>query len=67
MARTLPYKIECKSSYPFFELIAAFDCEPVALGYASQCQTANPGFTYRVKRGSKVLREFEAATRIVEQ
>lgn len=58
----LPYKVECKSSYPFFETIAALDCEPVAIGYADQCRTANPNFTYRVKRGKILIVEFEPVT-----
>lgn len=51
----LPYKVECKSSYPFFELIAAFDCEQPALHYAANCQKTNPINEYRVLKGSKVV------------
>lgn len=59
MATTvLRYKVECKSLHPFFEVIAAFDCEPVAIAYGSQCHTANPELTYRVKKGHVLLREF---------
>lgn len=51
----LPYRVECKSSYPFFEVIAAFDCEGPARGYARDCAATNPKFEYRVKKGTKVL------------
>lgn len=53
----LPYKVECKSSYPFFETIAAFDVEQAAKGYASECSLVNNSFTYRVSKGKKVLFE----------
>jgi hypothetical protein len=59
--RTLPYKVECKSSYPFYELIAAFDCQAAAIGYASQCGAANSDFAYRVMKGRRV--QFEAGKR----
>lgn len=51
----LPYKVECRSSLPFFELIAAFDCEPPAHHYAADCKKTNPAFEYRVVKGSKVI------------
>lgn len=49
----LPYKVECKSSLPFFELIAAFDCEQAAKAYAEECERVNRRFQYRVTKGSK--------------
>lgn len=45
----LPYRVECKSSYPFFETIAAFDCRPPAETYAMKCRETNPNFEYRVR------------------
>ena len=51
----LPYKVECKSSYPFFETIAAFDCEQAARTYVLDCSLANPSFTYQALKGKKVL------------
>lgn len=59
---TLPYKVECKSDRPCFELIAAFDCEGPAVAYAKECADSSPrsfARTYRVKRGKKVVAEFE--------
>lgn len=50
----LPYKVECRSSLPFFELIAAFDCEPPALAYAKDCARTNPAFKYKVMKGKEV-------------
>jgi len=44
----LPYVVECKSTQAFFEPIAAFNCRQAADGYAGECSTANPSFTYRV-------------------
>lgn len=44
----LPYVVECKSSYPFFEPIAAFNVESVAQSYAAECAAVNPQFVYRV-------------------
>jgi len=56
----LPYVVECKSSYPFFETIAAFNCKSVALSYASECFTSNPSFVYRVTKSKKVLMYYES-------
>jgi hypothetical protein len=55
---SLPYKVECKSSRPFYELIAAFDCQQAAEGYAGECALVNLAHSYEVKRGRKVLRHF---------
>lgn len=58
----LPYKVECKSDRPYFELIAAFDCEPPAIAYAKECADTSPrsfNRTYRVKRGKNVVATFE--------
>ena len=48
MARKLPYVVECKSTYPFFEVIAAFDCEAACKHYAKDCAETNPQFEYRI-------------------
>jgi hypothetical protein len=45
----LPYVVECKSTFAFYETIAAFDVEQAAHWYAAQCAEVNPRFTYRVK------------------
>lgn len=58
---SLPYKVECKSSYPFYELIAAFNVECAAFQYAADCQQTNPHFAYRVTHGRDV-REFASCT-----
>lgn len=44
----LPYVVECKSTYPFFETIAAFNVECAAHRYAAECSATNPQFEYRV-------------------
>lgn len=60
MRNHLPYKVECKSTYPFFETIAAFDCENPALNYASDCRSTNPTFEYRVmKHGKLIVNEWD--------
>lgn len=56
--RPLAYKIECRSTRPFYELIAAFDCEAPALAYAGECALTNNANSYRVKRGRKIIQEF---------
>jgi hypothetical protein len=56
MTSRLPYAVECKSIFTFFERIAAFDSPSAALGYAEQCAAGNPHNSYRVtKRGRKLL------------
>jgi hypothetical protein len=45
---TLPHIVECKSSYPFFEPIAAFDCLEAARAYKENCEKTNRRFAYRV-------------------
>jgi hypothetical protein len=57
---SLPFKVECKSTYPFYETIAAFDCEPAARAYAHNCAEANEAFTYRVTKRGKVLANGQA-------
>lgn len=52
----LPYKVECKSTYAFYELIAAFDCDKAAEAYAVQCAAANPRYDYRVVKGRRIIR-----------
>jgi hypothetical protein len=51
----LPYVVECKSSYPFYEKIAAFNVERIAIQYASDCAIAHPTFSYRVTKRGKVI------------
>ena len=63
MANQLPYKVECKRpEMAYAELIAAFDCQRAAEAYAGECALANMAFTYRVKRGRRVLQEFRPNT-----
>jgi hypothetical protein len=45
----LKYRVDCKSTYPFWETIAAFDCRPPAEAYARECAEANPQYEYRVR------------------
>lgn len=54
----LPYKVECKSSRPYYELIAAFDCEAAAVDYAGECALTNMRNSYVVKKGRIVVRQF---------
>ena len=62
----LPFKVECKSTYPFFETIAAFNCESPAKWYAAKCSATNPQFEYRVKKGSLLISSYGAIERGVE-
>lgn len=48
LSESLPYVVECKSTRPFFEIIAAFNCRQAADGYAAECGEANRSFEYRV-------------------
>lgn len=45
----IPFQVECKSTYPFFETIAAFDHIKVAYRYAQDCLQTNPRFEYRLR------------------
>jgi hypothetical protein len=47
---SLPFVVECKSTHPFFEVIAAFNVKVAAEAYAGECSTSNPSFEYRVVR-----------------
>lgn len=49
LAEQVPFTVECKSIYVFFEVVAAFNSEVVARRYAEDCQRANPKYEYRVK------------------
>lgn len=60
MSAPLPFKVECKSTLAFFELIAAFNCKGPAIWYAKECAKTNPDFTYRVKQGSKAIAKWGA-------
>lgn len=58
---SLPYKVECKSSYPFYELIAAFNVEAAATAYAGECALANAdtNYAYRVVHGRRTVAEWK--------
>jgi hypothetical protein len=49
----LPYVVECKSTYPFFETIAAFNVDIAAMSYAYDCKLVHPDFEYRVMKNGK--------------
>jgi hypothetical protein len=57
----LPYKLECKSASPCYELIAAFNCKDAAMNYAIACARSNVTYSYRVKHGRTLLQEIEPA------
>ncbi|MDR5726260.1 MAG: hypothetical protein RB191_02205 [Terriglobia bacterium] len=57
MKNPVPYRVECR--WPvnsWFEVIAAFDVERVALQYAQDC-AASTHMEYRVTYRGKVLHE----------
>jgi hypothetical protein len=55
----LPYRVECKAApRPYYELIAAFDCQQAAEAYAGECALANMALDYRVKKGKLLLRQY---------
>lgn len=55
----LPYKVECKpAGQAYYSVIAAFDCERPATGYAGDCALANLANQYRVKKGKLLLGQF---------
>jgi hypothetical protein len=60
MARNeLPYVIECNSQ-GWWEKIAAFNCEPPAVGYMKDCASVSfrgepPSYKYRVRKGRKII------------
>jgi hypothetical protein len=56
----LPYQVQCKSTYPFFETIAAFDSERVAFAYASECAGYNLKFDYQMAKGRRILANADA-------
>jgi hypothetical protein len=60
----LTYIVQCKSLYPFFETIAAFDCDRAAFAYASMCADGNSKFDYQVVKGRKVLADADACRSI---
>ena len=49
LSEQVPFTVECKSLFAFFEVIAAFNAEVVARRYAEDCQRANPSYEYRVR------------------
>jgi hypothetical protein len=44
----LPYVVQCKSSLPFFEDMAAFNVKSVAEHYMVSCAKVNPQFQYKL-------------------
>ena len=56
----LPYQVQCKSTYPFFETIAAFDCQQAAFAYAVECATVNLKFDYQMVRGRRIMANADA-------
>jgi hypothetical protein len=56
----LPYVVECKSLYAFFEPIAAFNHDKIAINYAVDCHIANPQYQYRVVKRKLVLYSSDA-------
>jgi len=62
MATKLPYVVECRSTYVFFEPIAAFNVDSVAIAYAKDCAKTNPMCTYKVVKNKKVLASNEAGS-----
>ena len=53
----LPYVVECKAFAPFYEPIAAFDCQRAAEAYRDECVLANKArptpFVYQIVDYSK--------------
>ena len=64
----LPYVIECKPvSRPYFDSIAAFDCQQPAVMYMLDCSLANPKSTYRVLKNKKLISEISPTQTTVAQ
>ena len=58
MKNPVPYRVECDpQGKTFFEVIAAFNSERVALAYATDCKVSNPANDYRVVNRKRVLHE----------
>lgn len=52
----LSFSVWCRSTYPFFEKIAAFNVQQAANAYAQECSQTNPTFVYKVRNaGNKRL------------
>ena len=52
----VPFRVECKWPHnSYFEVIAAFNAEKIAVTYATDCQAANKFLVYRVTKRGKVL------------
>ena len=50
MTFPLTYKVECRpEGQPFYETIAAFNCQAAANSYAADCKEMIPDNTYRVR------------------
>lgn len=54
----LPYKVECRSTLPYFETIAAFDCYSAAIDYVETCAKAHPSWQYAMKKNNKTIASF---------
>jgi len=54
------WQVECQwPNKPFFEPIAAFNSQQVAIEYARDCKRVNPHFTYRLfNRNSRKVVEY---------
>lgn len=54
----VPYRVECAvNGASFYEVIAAFNVQRVALQYATDCQLSNPQNCYRVTERKRVLHD----------
>ena len=56
MKNPVPYRVECDANgATFFEVIAAFNSQRVALAYAAECKRSNPHNEYRTTYRKKVV------------
>jgi len=54
----VPFRVECKwPNRSYFEVIAAFNSDRIAMAYATDCQVTNKAFAYRVTKRSRVLHD----------
>lgn len=69
----LKWLVECKpSGQPFFEVIAGFNSDSVAVHYAQDCFKTNPDFVYLVMQrnsrgGYRLLREFNGRVKTANE
>lgn len=58
MRNPIPYRVECRPlGQAFFEVIAGFNHQKVALHYATDCQVTNQPYDYRVTYRGKVVHD----------